>query len=119
IMFPISNSSGRVVGFSGRVLVSDDKSPKYLNSPETSLFNKSEILFGLDKAKTDIRLKDYSVLVEGQMDLVMLHQVGITNTVASSGTALTAEHLIKLRRLSNRIIMAFDGDTAGFSAANR
>lgn len=119
IMFPIADSSGRVVAFSGRILVPDEKSPKYLNSPETQLFNKSEILFGLDKAKKDIRLKDYSVLVEGQMDLVMLHQAGITNTVASSGTALTAEHLVKLRRLSNRIIMAFDGDSAGFSASNR
>jgi DNA primase len=119
IMFPISDSSGRIVGFSGRILISDDKSPKYLNSPETILFNKSEILFGLDKAKTDIRLKDYSILVEGQMDLVMLHQAGIKNTVASSGTALTPEHLIKLRRLSNRIIMAYDGDSAGFAAANR
>ncbi len=119
IMFPINDSAGRPVAFSGRILVSDDKSPKYVNSPETTLFNKSEILFGLDKAKKDIRLKDYSVLVEGQMDLVMLHQAGITNTVASSGTALTAEHLVRLRRLSNRIIMAFDGDSAGFSASNR
>ena len=119
IMFPIADSSGRVVAFSGRILVPDDKSPKYLNSPETELFNKSEILFGLDKAKKDIRLKDYSVMVEGQMDLVMLHQAGITNTVASSGTALTSEHLIKLRRLSNRIIMAYDGDSAGFAASNR
>ena len=76
-------------------------------------------MFGLDKAKKDIRLKDYSVLVEGQMDLIMLHQVGITNTVASSGTALTENHLIKLRRLSNRIIMAYDADSAGFSASNR
>lgn len=119
IVFPIADSSGRVVGFSGRILVPDDKSPKYLNSPETLLFNKSEILFGLDKAKKDIRLKDYSILVEGQMDLVMMHQVGIKNTVASSGTALTQEHLIKLRRLSNRIIMSYDGDSAGFNASNR
>ena len=119
IMFPIADSSGRVVGFSGRILVEDTNSPKYLNSPETSLFNKSEILFGLDKAKKDIRLKDYSILVEGQMDLVMLHQVGFTNTVASSGTALTENHLTKLRRLSNRIIMAYDGDSAGFRASNR
>lgn len=119
IMFPIADSSGRIVGFSGRILVADDKSPKYLNSPETELFNKSEILFGLDKAKKEIRLKDYSILVEGQMDLVMLHQAGITNTVASSGTALTENHLIKLRRLSNRIIMAYDGDEAGFTASNR
>src|SRR3989344_2916540 len=119
IMFPINDSSGRVVGFSGRALVPDDKTPKYLNSPETGLFNKSEILFGLDKAKKDIRIKDYSILVEGQMDLIMLHQVGITNAVASSGTALTENHLIKLRRLSNRIIMSYDGDSAGFSASNR
>jgi DNA primase len=76
-------------------------------------------LFGLDKAKTSIRIKDYSILVEGQMDLIMLHQVGITNTVASSGTALTENHLIKLRRLSNRIIMAYDGDSAGFAASDR
>lgn len=119
IMFPISDSSGRVVGFSGRILVTDDKSPKYLNSPETTLFNKSEILFGLDKAKKEIRLKDYSILVEGQMDLVMMHQVDIVNTVASSGTALSVEHLTKLRRLSSRIIMAYDGDSAGFSASDR
>jgi len=119
IMFPISDSSGRIVGFSGRILVDDEKSPKYLNSPETSLFNKSEILFGLDKAKKDIRVKDYSILVEGQMDLVMMHQAGISNTVASSGTALSENHLIKLRRLSNRIIMAFDGDSAGFLASDR
>jgi len=119
IMFPINDSSGRVVGFSGRILISDDKSPKYLNSPETTLFNKSEILFGMDKAKSSIKIKDYSILVEGQMDLIMLHQVGITNTVASSGTALTESHLIKLRRLSNRIIMAYDGDKAGFAASNR
>ena len=91
-MFPINDSSGRVVGFSGRILVADDKSPKYLNSPETSLFNKSEILFGLDKAKKGIRINDYSILVEGQMDLIMLHQVGLTNTVASSVTALTEAH---------------------------
>ncbi len=119
IMFPISDSSGRIVGFSGRILVADDKSPKYLNSPETELFNKSEILFGLDKAKKDIKLKDYSILVEGQMDLVMLHQIGLTNTVASSGTALTENHLVKLRRLSERIMMSFDADSAGFNASDR
>ncbi len=119
IMFPISDSSGRVVGFSGRILVNDDKSPKYLNTPETELFNKSEILFGLDKAKKDIKLKDYSILVEGQMDLVMMHQVGLTNTVASSGTALTEMHLTKLRRLSERVMMSFDSDSAGFNASDR
>ncbi|KND48230.1 MAG: DNA primase [Parcubacteria bacterium C7867-006] len=119
IMFPIADSSGRVVGFSGRILVPDEKSPKYLNTPETELFNKSEILFGLDKAKKDIRLKGYSILVEGQMDLVMMHQAGLTNTVASSGTALTEMHLEKLRRLSERIMMSFDSDSAGFNASDR
>ncbi len=119
IMFPIADSSGRIVGFSGRILAADPDAPKYLNSPETQLFKKSEILFGLDKAKKDIRVKDYSILVEGQMDLIMLHQVGITNTVASSGTALSAEHLTKLRRLSGRIIMCYDGDSAGFAASDR
>src|SRR5581483_2261534 len=114
IMFPISDPSGRVVGFSGRILKVKEEAPKYVNSPETSLFNKSQILFGLDKAKISIRTKDYSILVEGQMDLVMMHQVGINNTVASSGTALTAEHLTRLRRLSNRLIMAYDADNAGF-----
>jgi DNA primase len=119
IMFPISDSSGRVVGFSGRILVPDEKSPKYLNTPETELFNKSEILFGLDKAKRNIKIKDYSILVEGQMDLVMLHQVGLNNTVASSGTALTERHLVKLQRLSDRLMMSFDSDSAGFNASDR
>lgn len=119
IIFPISDSSGRVVGFSGRILVDDGKSPKYLNSPETELFNKSEILYGLHKAKHVIRERDYCILVEGQMDLVSLHQAGFINTVASSGTALTEGHLTRLARLSNRIIMAFDGDSAGISAVSR
>ena len=119
IIFPIADSSGRIVAFSGRIFPDEPNSPKYLNSPETPIFRKSDILFGLDKAKQAIRLRDYSILVEGQMDLVMLHQAGFTNTVASSGTALTAEHLVRLQRLSNRLIMAFDGDSAGFKAIVR
>lgn len=129
VVFPIADSSGRVVGFSGRIFDAPKKlvdssaqkqdTPKYLNSPETVLFNKSEILFGLDKAKKDIKIHDYSVIVEGQMDLVMMHQVGVTNTVATSGTALTQEQLTRLKRLSNRIIICYDGDTAGFNASNR
>src|SRR3989344_4405479 len=87
IMFPLCDSAGRTVGFSERILVADLKNPKYLNSPETVFFNKSEIIFGFDKAKTEIRRKDYSILVEGQIDLVMMHQVGFSNTVAGSGTA--------------------------------
>jgi len=119
IIFPIFDSSGRPVAFTGRILIDDGKSPKYLNSPETILFNKSETLYGLNKAKSEIRKKDYSVLVEGQMDLVMSHQVGVTNVVASSGTALTPYHLERLKKLSNRVIISFDSDEAGFKAANR
>lgn len=119
IVFPIFDVGGKVIAFSGRILVDDGKSPKYLNTPETILFNKSQTLYGLHKAKVDIRRKDYSILVEGQMDLVMSHQAGFGNTIASSGTAFTAEHLGKLKRLSNRIVMAFDADGAGFTAANK
>jgi DNA primase len=119
IMFPIFDPGGRVVAFSGRILVNDNKIAKYLNSPETILFSKSDILYGLDKAKQSIRERDYSILVEGQMDILMLHQVGFTNTIASSGTALTENHLTRLQRLSNNIIFAFDGDSAGFNAIER
>ncbi len=128
IIFPINDSSGRVIAFSGRILKDDGKSAKYLNSPDTSLYDKSLVLYGLDKAKSDIRRMGYSILVEGQMDLIMSHQAGIKNTVASSGTALTDEsfsetgavsNLGLIRRLSQNIIIAFDSDTAGRKAAMR
>lgn len=119
VMFPIYDPSGRVVAFSGRILIPDDKSPKYLNSPETVLFSKSDILYGLDKAKYKIKEESYVVLVEGQMDLIMLHQSGFENTVASSGTALTENHLKKLKRFTSKIVLAFDGDSAGLSATVR
>jgi DNA primase len=118
-MFPIFDISGRVIAFSGRILVDDPKAPKYLNSPETVLFKKSETLYGLHKAKTEIRKKDYTILVEGQLDLLMCHQTGFSNAVASSGTAFTEAHLMKLQRLSNRLTLAFDSDKAGFTAANK
>lgn len=119
IIFPINDISGRVIAFSGRTLKEDAKTPKYLNSPETKLFYKSEVLYGLDKAKNYIRKKDYAVLVEGQIDLVMSHQAGVHNTVASSGTALTELHLKKIQKLSNRIIIAYDSDSAGEKAAEK
>ena len=119
IMFPIYDTSGRTIAFSGRILHKNDKAPKYLNSPDTVLFKKSQVLYGLHKAKTAIRRNDYAVLVEGQMDLVLSHQAGVTNTVASSGTAITADHLKRLKQLSNRIVISFDSDEAGFKAANR
>ena len=119
IMFPIFDSAGRVIAFSGRILHDDGQSAKYLNSPQTELFDKSKVLYGYDKAKQSIRKFDFSILVEGQMDIIMAHQAGFTNTVASSGTALTIEHLSLLRRISNKIIMSFDSDNAGAKAAER
>ncbi|MEK7157479.1 MAG: DNA primase [Patescibacteria group bacterium] len=119
VTFPIFDSSGRVIAFSGRILHDDGKSAKYLNSPETELFSKSRTLYGFDKAKLAIKRLDYSILVEGQMDLIACHQAGYANTVASSGTALTKSHLEILKRLSNRVIMAFDADNAGFNASTR
>ena len=119
IIFPLFDNSGRVVAFSGRLYEDDGKSAKYLNSPETVIFNKSRILYGYNFAKNDIRTRGFSILVEGQMDLTMSHQAGFTNTVATSGTALTGEHLSLLKRLSDKIVMAYDGDEAGLSAANK
>ena len=119
IMFPIFDPSGKTIAFSGRILHQDEKSPKYLNSPETKLFKKSEVLYGFNFAKNQIRKSDYAILVEGQMDLVMSHQSGVTNAVASSGTALTEEHLKKIKRLTNKIVIAYDGDKAGENAAKR
>ncbi len=134
VMFPIMDSSGRVIAFSGRILVDDGKSAKYLNSPDTILYNKSTVLYGIDKAKQDIRAKNYTILVEGQMDLVLSHQAGIRNTVAVSGTALAetvttatrdelkqnvVNNLGIVRRLSPNIILAFDSDPAGRKAAMR
>lgn len=119
IIFPIFDASGKVIAFSGRIFPDKKDSPKYLNSPETSLFAKSEVLYGFDKAKSFIRSKDYSILVEGQFDLVMCHQAGFTNTVATSGTAFTTSHLDKLKRVSKNILLAFDSDSAGFGAANK
>jgi len=119
IMFPIADSSGRIVAFSGRTLSSDSETPKYVNSPETALYQKSEILFGYDKAKQGIRSLDFSLIVEGQFDLVLAHQAGYTNTVAVSGTALTEHHVRLLQRLSNRVVLALDSDRAGIAAVQR
>jgi len=128
IMFPIFDSSGRIIAFSGRIFEDDNKSAKYLNSPETIIFSKSAVLYGLNKAKESIRKNNFSILVEGQMDLVLSHQAGFKNTVATSGTALSDVMISKenaisnlglLRRLSTNIILAFDADKAGFNASMR
>ena len=119
IVFPIFDPQGRIVAFSGRIFPNDDNAPKYLNSPETALFKKSDTLYGFDRAKASIRTKGYSIVVEGQMDLVMSHQAGFINTVATSGTALTEFHLRRLMRISPNVIFAYDGDAAGVTAARR
>ncbi len=127
IMFPLTDASGRVVGFSGRLYPadteSDSQSPKYLNSPETELFQKSRILFGFDKAKSAIRQHNFAILVEGQMDCVLGHQAGFRNTVATSGTAVSdaaaadpTANLVVLSRLTPNVFLAFDGDVAGQKA---
>ena len=119
IMFPIFDNSGRVVAFSGRIVKDDGKNAKYLNSPETQLFSKSKILYGYDRAKFSIRKLDFSIVVEGQMDLLASHQAGFTNTVALSGTALTAEHISLLKRMSNNVVLAFDSDNAGIASSGK
>jgi DNA primase len=119
IMFPLFDTTGRIVAFSGRAFAQPDDTAKYLNSPETPIFSKSAVLYGLSKAKGGIREKDYSILVEGQVDLLMSHQAGFSNTVATSGTALTEQHLNILKRFSNRIMVAYDADGAGWRASKR
>jgi DNA primase len=128
VMFPIADSSGRVIAFSGRIFVDDGKSAKYLNSPETPIFSKNAVLYGIDKAKESIRKNNFSILVEGQMDLIMSHQAGYKNTIATSGTALSDSTVSKenvvsnlglIRRLSTNIVLAFDADKAGANATIR
>ncbi|HEX7021759.1 MAG TPA: DNA primase, partial [Trueperaceae bacterium] len=112
IIFPIKDSLGRVVGFSGRVL--DDSLPKYLNSPETEIFKKAQLLYGLDRAKTPIRESGECIVVEGYMDVIALHQTGFTNSVAALGATLTREQAEELSRLDvQRLYLAFDADEAG------
>ncbi|TSC67637.1 MAG: DNA primase [Parcubacteria group bacterium Gr01-1014_72] len=119
ITFPIFDSVGRVVAFSGRIFPEEEGVAKYLNSPETELFSKSKVLYGFDRAKFSIRERGVAVLVEGQMDLLHAHQAGTTNAVAASGTALTREQLSLLKRLTDMLILAYDGDAAGFKATRR
>jgi DNA primase len=121
IMFPIHNHLGKVVGFTGRILPSLDKGDmgKYVNSPETPIFQKSKLLYGFWKTKNSIRESGSAFLVEGQMDMLMSFQAGVKNAVATSGTALTPDHLNILKRLTDRLIISFDSDEAGRDAAER
>jgi DNA primase len=118
LMFPIRDENGRVIAFGGRKMRAEDE-PKYLNSPETPVFEKSRILFGLDLARAKIVETRMVAVVEGYTDVVMAHQFGISNVVCAMGTALTEKHVIMLRRFADRIVLLFDGDRAGVNAANR
>lgn len=119
VMFPIRNASGKVIAFTGRSRGTDPDAPKYLNSPETAVFKKSETLFGIDMAKHGIRTKGYALLVEGQMDCLMAHEHGFDNAIATSGTAFAEGHAERLARMTTKMLIAYDGDDAGVAAARR
>src|SRR5690606_10138839 len=119
VMFPIQSMSGRVLGFGGRILTNDKKAAKYLNSPESDIYHKSKVLYGIFHAKQEIASKDYCYLVEGYTDVIQMHQAGIKNVVASSGTALTPDQIRLINRLTKNITVLFDGDAAGMRASLR
>uniref|UniRef100_UPI004049D866 DNA primase n=1 Tax=Flavobacterium sp. TaxID=239 RepID=UPI004049D866 len=119
VMFPILSLSGRVLGFGGRILTNDKKAAKYLNSPESDIYHKSKVLYGIFNAKQAIAKQDNCFLVEGYTDVIQMHQAGIENVVASSGTALTPDQIRLINRLTNNITVLFDGDAAGLRASLR
>ncbi len=120
VMFPISNESGRVIAFTARTLETGEKAgPKYINSPETPLYSKGQVLFNLDKAKTAIRQAGFALLVEGQMDCISLFLRGIQNVIATSGTAFTEQQVAILKRHASNVVVNFDPDAAGANAAEK
>jgi DNA primase len=119
IMFSITDVHGNIVGFTGRILTDDKTQAKYVNTPETLIYKKSSILYGLDKAKGEIRRQDLAVIVEGNMDVVSSHQFGVLNVVAASGTALTNDQLNLIKRFTDKLAIAFDQDAAGKAATLR
>ena len=119
LMVPICDEQGRVIAFSGRVLGGDEKTAKYVNSPETPIFTKGKVFFGLDKAKRAILDEEEAILCEGQLDLIACHNAGIKNVIASQGTAVTADHARILKRFTNLVAVCFDGDKAGWNATIR
>ena len=119
LMFPICDEQGRVIGFSGRVLAGDEKTAKYVNSPETPIFIKSKVFFGLDKSKRALLEAGYAIVCEGQLDLIACYMAGVQNVVAPQGTAFTGEHARILKRYVQEVVLCFDSDPAGQNAAVR
>lgn len=119
LMIPLADASGEVIGFTGRLIANDPKAPKYLNTPQTLLYDKSRHVFGLHNAKEAIRKQDRAVIVEGNLDVVSSHQADVFNVVAAAGTALTEQHLKIVKRFTGNISLAFDNDRAGLSATER
>ena len=119
LMFPICDEQGRVIGFSGRVLSGDEKTAKYVNSPETPIFTKSKVFFGLDKSKRALVEADFAIVCEGQLDLIACFMAGARNVVAPQGTAFTADHARILKRYVNEVVLCFDSDEAGQNATAR
>lgn len=119
MMVPLMDPSGQVIGFTGRIIQDEPNAPKYLNTPQSPLYDKSRHVFGLSQAKEAIRKNDYAVVVEGNLDVVSSHQAGITQVVATAGTAMTESHLKSLVRLSPNVRLAYDGDAAGLAATER
>lgn len=119
LIFPICDEQGRVIAFSGRLLDPDAKAAKYVNSPESPIFLKRKVFFGLDKARRAILDAQFAVVCEGQLDLIAVHMAGIRNVVAPQGTAFTADHALLLKRYASEVVLCFDSDTAGQSAAVR
>ncbi len=119
VIFPIHNITGKVIGFGGRILTSDKTKAKYLNSPESEIYNKSKTLYGIFFAKNEISRLDNCILVEGYADVLSMHQAGITNAVASSGTSLTTEQIKMISRYTKNVTVLYDGDSAGIKAALR
>ena len=119
LMFPICDEQGRVIGFSGRVLSGDEKTAKYVNSPETPIFTKGRVFFGLDKTKRPILDAGFAIICEGQLDLIACYMAGVRNIIAPQGTAFTPDHARILKRYVNEVVLCFDSDTAGQNAAAR
>lgn len=119
VIFPVHNLAGKIIAFGARILTKEKDQPKYINSPETEIYHKSNVLYGMYQAKNAIRKEDFCFLVEGYTDVISMHQAGIENAVASSGTALTEEQIKLIRRFTENITVLFDGDAAGIKAALR